>query len=105
MGTLLKPSTQAQRLQTVPWKGYPGISYGLGIANYSGWLGHGGDLFGSKSPAFYLPAQRASLVIFANICPSKNTARNRNPVDVIGNLVTKIISPGNVIPLSSATED
>jgi D-alanyl-D-alanine carboxypeptidase len=103
MGTLLKPSTQAQRLQTVRFKGYPGISYGLGIENLSGWLGHVGDLFGSNSLELYLPSQQASLVIFANLYPSKDLART--PVVALGNVVTKTISPGNVIPLSSAPED
>jgi D-alanyl-D-alanine carboxypeptidase len=103
MGTFLKPSTQAQRLQTVPFKGYPGVSYGLGIEDISGWLGHIGDLFGYNSLELYLPSQQASLVIFANIYPSKNLANV--PVVALGNVVTKTISPGNVIPLSSAPED
>ena len=103
MGTLLKPSTQAQRLQTVPFKGHPGVSYGLGIEDISGWLGHGGELFGSNPLELYLPAQQASLVIFTNIYPTKDPARLPNTV--LGNLVTKAISPGNVIPLSSAPGD
>lgn len=99
MGTLLKPSTRAQRLQTVPFKGHPGVSYGLGIENISGWLGHGGELPGYNSLELYLPSQQTSLVIFTNINPSKNL--RRLPVTVLGNVVTKIISPGNVIPASS----
>jgi D-alanyl-D-alanine carboxypeptidase len=102
MGTLLKPSTQAQRLQAVPYKGYPGWSYGLGIESISGWLGHIGDLPGYNSLELYLPSQQASLVIFANLYQSKNLADN--PVVVLGNVVTKTTSPGNVIPLSSPPE-
>ena len=102
MGTLLKPSTQAQRLQTVPWKGYPGWSYGLGIEKVSGWLGHIGDLPGYNSFEFYLPSRQATLVIFTNLYQSKNLANV--PVVVLGNVVTKTISPGNAIPLSSAPE-
>jgi D-alanyl-D-alanine carboxypeptidase len=102
MGTLLKPSTQAQRLQTVPFKpAPPGISYGLGIEDFSGWLGHAGDIFGYNSFELYLPSQQATLVIFANIWPSKNPDV---AVQVLGNRITKIISPGHVIPVSSAPE-
>jgi D-alanyl-D-alanine carboxypeptidase len=87
----------------VPFKGHPGVSYGLGIENISGWLGHGGELFGSNPLELYLPSQQASLVIFTNIYPSKTYPRLANVV--LGNLVTKTISPGNVIALSSAPED
>jgi D-alanyl-D-alanine carboxypeptidase len=97
MGTLLKPSTQAQRLQTVPFKNEPpGISYGLGIEDYSGWLGHGGDMLGYNSLELYLPSQQATLVIFTNIWPAKNA----EALLVLGNRITKIVSPRNVIPVS-----
>jgi D-alanyl-D-alanine carboxypeptidase len=73
MGTLLKPSTQAQRLQTVPFKHEPpGISYGFGIEDFSGWLGHGGESFGYNSIELYLPSRQATLVIFANICQQES---------------------------------
>jgi D-alanyl-D-alanine carboxypeptidase len=95
-GTLLKPSTQAQRLQFVPFKaGPPGSTYGLGMTNFSGWIGHGGNLSGYSSMALYLPSQRASLVILVNTESSNNP--KLSPNTILGNVVTKIVSPGNVI--------
>ena len=94
-GTLLKPSTQAQRLQTVPTA--PGGSlYGLAIQNYSpGWLGHGGEFPGGNPIELYLPSQQTTLVIFPNIYPGSKDP-DRQPAVVLANLVTKIISAGHV---------
>jgi D-alanyl-D-alanine carboxypeptidase len=101
MGTLLAPTTQAERLETVPYPNEPaGTTYGLGIEGFSGWWGHVGDLYGYNSLELYLPSQRATLVIFANIYPSKDLTRT--PVVVLGNVVSKIISPSHVIPVLDA---
>ena len=100
-GKLLTPKTQAQRLETVPWPNEPeGTVHGLGIQGYSGWLGHVGDLPGSNSVELYLPSQRATMVIFANIYPSKDLTRT--PVVVLANEVSKIISPSHVVPVTEA---
>jgi D-alanyl-D-alanine carboxypeptidase len=95
-GTLVKPSTQAQRLQAVPFKeGPPGSIYGLGIINMSGWIGHGGNLPGYNSIEAYLPSQQATLVIFTNTDTGNHPMLSPNLV--LGNVVTKIVSPTNVI--------
>ncbi|MCY0942629.1 hypothetical protein [Streptomyces antarcticus] len=44
-GRLLTEKTQAERLRTLP-TGVPGISYGLGIPNTNGRLGHNGKIPG-----------------------------------------------------------
>jgi D-alanyl-D-alanine carboxypeptidase len=94
-GTLLKQSTQAERLRTVPFKGGPpGSTYGLGIIDLSGWIGHGGNLPGYTSLEVYLPSQQASLVILVNTEAAKDKL---TPNLVLGQVVTKIVSPGNVI--------
>ena len=100
-GVLLSPPTQAQRLQTVPFKGAPGASYGLGIEGFDGWWGHYGNMLGYNSLEAYLPSQRATLVIFANIWPSKHHPKS-SAAAALSNEVTKIISPSNVIGGSSA---
>jgi D-alanyl-D-alanine carboxypeptidase len=95
-GTLLKPATQAQRLKFVPFKlGPPGSSYGLGITDFSGWIGHGGNLPGYSSMAYYFPAQQATLVLLINT--ESSTGSDQSPNTILANAITKIISPGNVI--------
>ncbi|WP_406347994.1 beta-lactamase family protein [Streptomyces sp. NBC_00144] len=64
-GTLLKPQTQAERLHTLP-TGIPSLTYGLGIFNVTGWIGHNGTLPGYESLTVYLPAQRATMVVLVN---------------------------------------
>jgi D-alanyl-D-alanine carboxypeptidase len=102
-GALLSPATQAERLATVPYPGEPdGTTYGLGLEGFNGWVGHCGDLFGYNSVELYLPSERATLVIFANIYPSQDLTRT--PVVVLANAVSKIVSPANVIPVFDAPE-
>ena len=103
-GALLTPSTQAQRIQTVPYKNEPaGTSYGLGLEGFSGWLGHCGDLIGYNSLELYLPSQQATLVIFTNMFPSKDLSRT--PVVVVANKISKIVTPSNVIPVLDGPPD
>jgi D-alanyl-D-alanine carboxypeptidase len=67
-GTLLTPDTQAERLQTVPL-GPPGkitLSYGLGIIDLNGFLGHNGAILGYGTAAFYLPNADATFVVEGN---------------------------------------
>lgn len=44
-GTLLSPQTQRERLTMLP-TGFPGTSYGLGIFDSDGWIGHNGSIPG-----------------------------------------------------------
>jgi D-alanyl-D-alanine carboxypeptidase len=102
-GRLLSPSSQAQRHHTVPFVGGPpGSSYGLGVIDFSGWIGHGGNLPGYTSLVVYLPAQQMSLVILVNTDSSAEPAMAPNLV--LGNAVTAIISPANVIPPAADSE-
>jgi D-alanyl-D-alanine carboxypeptidase len=66
--TLLTPATQARRLQTkvLGQSSHVTIGYGLGIANFNGFLGHDGAIFGYGSTAIYLPAKDATIVVIGN---------------------------------------
>ncbi|MDT9693031.1 serine hydrolase domain-containing protein [Streptomyces sp. P9(2023)] len=64
-GTLLTPETQAERLDTQPI-GIPNASYGLGIFDVNGWIGHDGSTLGYESLVVYLPEAEATLVILLN---------------------------------------
>ncbi|MFF5448108.1 serine hydrolase domain-containing protein [Streptomyces sp. NPDC012888] len=89
---LLDPATQAQRLKTEN-VGYPGIGYGLGIANINGWLGHNGELPGYETVAARLPSAGATLVIQVN---SDQDGPEGNSSTVLGRAVTEIVTPAHV---------
>ncbi|MEV7726544.1 serine hydrolase domain-containing protein [Streptomyces sp. NPDC087917] len=98
-GRLLKPATQAQRLCTEP-TGFPGVSYGLGIAEFNGWVGHNGDLPGYETIAVGLPATGATLVILIN----SDTDRGGSLSSQVANAVTKIVTPAHVWALPPAAK-
>ncbi|MFJ3204774.1 serine hydrolase domain-containing protein [Streptomyces sp. NPDC086989] len=89
---LLKPATQAQRLRMLP-TGHPGLGYGLGIADFAGWVGHNGELPGYETIAVRLPQDRATLVIVVN---SDVDGKFGNLSSLIANRITKIVTPKHV---------
>jgi D-alanyl-D-alanine carboxypeptidase len=44
----------------------PRVQYGLGILQLGDWVGHDGSIFGYSDMVFYLPQQRATVVVMAN---------------------------------------
>ncbi len=100
-GRLLTRETQAERLRTLPIEGVPGASYGLGILDFNGWLGHNGELPGYETIAARLPAEKATLVVLVN---SDIDYRGKNLSGMIGNAVTSIVTPGHLWPAPVATE-
>ncbi|MFE4699672.1 serine hydrolase domain-containing protein [Streptomyces sp. NPDC056738] len=91
-GTLLSPETQAQRLKTLP-TGFPGTTYGLGIFNASGWIGHNGSLPGYETVTVYLPSKKATLVVMLN---TDITYQGQEPSTLVARAVTEIVTPDNV---------
>lgn len=91
-GTLLSPATQAERLRTLP-TGFPGTSYGLGIFDAGGWIGHNGSLPGYETVTVYLPAKKATLVVMIN---TDITYQGQEPSTLVARAVTEIVTPGNV---------
>lgn len=93
-GSLITPAMQQQRLT---WVTFPPNTnqkkYGLGIGYYNGWLGHTGELPGYNSGAFYLPQQRATIVILVN---SDIPAGADNPVPALWRAFAQILTPNNV---------
>ncbi|MEV7028116.1 serine hydrolase domain-containing protein, partial [Kitasatospora sp. NPDC093558] len=85
-GRLLSPATQAQRLMTLP-TGFPGTSYGLGIFETNGWIGHNGSIPGYETVTVYLPAQRATLVIMINTDAS---AGGQEPSTLLARAITAL---------------
>ncbi|MFK0219502.1 serine hydrolase domain-containing protein [Streptomyces vinaceus] len=100
-GRLLTPRTQAERLKTLPVGVVPGASYGLGILDFNGWLGHNGELPGYETIAAQLPAEKATLVVLVN---SDIDHQGRNLSSLVGNAVTSIVTPDHLWPAPVATE-
>jgi len=91
-GTLLSPETQAQRLKTLP-TGFPGTSYGLGIFETSGWIGHNGSIPGYETVTVYLPSQKATLVVMIN---TDISSQGQEPSTLLARAITQIVTPNNV---------
>ncbi len=91
-GKLLGPETQAERLKTLP-TGFPGTSYGLGIFDANGWIGHNGSIPGYETVTVYLPSQRATLVIMIN---TDVGSRGQEPSTLLARAVTAVATPDNV---------
>ncbi|MYT22411.1 serine hydrolase, partial [Streptomyces sp. SID7760] len=73
--------------------GHPGLGYGLGIADFAGWIGHNGELPGYETIAVRLPQDRATLVIIVN---SDVDGKFGNLSSLVANRITKIVSPKHV---------
>ncbi|MGW6705133.1 serine hydrolase domain-containing protein [Streptomyces sp. NPDC054956] len=91
-GTLLTPATQAERLKTTPI-GIPGASYGLGIFDVQGWIGHDGSLPGYESLTVYLPQAKATMVVLLNTDVLHD---GREPSAFFGEALTGIVTPDHV---------
>ena len=91
-GELLTPATQAQRLKTLP-TGFPGTSYGLGIFETNGWIGHNGSIPGYETVTVYLPSKKATLVIMIN---TDIAYQGQEPSTLLARAVTGVVTPDNV---------
>lgn len=67
-GSLLAPATHALQLKTRILSQSPKVtvSYGMGVTNINGFLGHDGAIFGYGSAMFYLPSRDATIVVLGN---------------------------------------
>ncbi|MFE6361649.1 serine hydrolase domain-containing protein [Streptomyces sp. NPDC057806] len=91
-GKLLSPETQKQRLKTLP-TGHPGTSYGLGIVNSGGWIGHNGSLPGYETVTVYLPSKKATLVLIMN---TDVLHEGQEPSSLVARAITEIVTPKNI---------
>jgi D-alanyl-D-alanine carboxypeptidase len=73
-GDLLSRATQEERLNFMDAR--EGTRYGLGIMDYKGFLGHGGDIPGFSNAAFYNPSMDVTIVLSLN--------KNPNYIDFAG---------------------
>ncbi|MGW5397737.1 serine hydrolase domain-containing protein [Streptomyces sp. NPDC003952] len=101
-GPLLKPGTQAERMRALP-TGYPGVGYGLGIAEVNGWVGHNGELPGYETVAAELPQDHAVLVVIVNSDEDRDQD-DGSLSTLIGRTVTEIATPDHVWSLPAEAQ-
>jgi D-alanyl-D-alanine carboxypeptidase len=86
-GQLLSAATQKERLSFVntglswlekPW------GYGLGVADYSGFLGHSGVIFGYTSWMAYQPQTGATIIVLTNLYL---TANHTGPAEELARVI------------------
>ncbi|MDI1464507.1 serine hydrolase domain-containing protein [Catellatospora sp. KI3] len=65
-GSLLSPAMRRELLRTTPIAPNAGVSYGLGIADWGGWLGHNGTILGYNAAMFYEPKTGSVIVVETN---------------------------------------
>ena len=66
-GDLLEPATQRGRMRSDVMTGEPEfVRYGQGVVFLGEWCGHNGTIFGFSSEMFYLPEERATIVVNVN---------------------------------------
>ncbi|MDJ0384623.1 serine hydrolase domain-containing protein [Streptomyces sp. G-G2] len=97
---MVSAATQRQRLKTLTTT-IPDAGYGLGIFTTEGWTGHNGSLPGYESLTVYLPSAKATMVVVLN---TDTNYKDSEPSTVIGQAITKIVSPGNVYTLPGEPE-
>jgi D-alanyl-D-alanine carboxypeptidase len=66
-GAGLPPQIAAQRQSWTPFTSTGvRLQYGLGITQLGDWVGHDGSIFGYSNMVFYLPAEKATVVVMLN---------------------------------------
>jgi len=95
---LLSAKTQRIRAASVAGPGDP-VTYGIGLLNVHQWIGHNGSLPGYQTLALYRPRTKTTIVALINTdVPSAGSA----PGTLIGEAITRVISPRNVYTLPAA---
>jgi D-alanyl-D-alanine carboxypeptidase len=92
-GTLLTPQTQRERLRfaPVPVDSRLPVSYGLGIMNVAGFVGHNGAVYGYSTWMLYDSESQGSLVVLAN--RGENTTEYAAPIAVD---IIEVLYPGRI---------
>jgi D-alanyl-D-alanine carboxypeptidase len=95
---LLGAAMQRERARSVAGAGDP-ITYGLGLFNVHGWIGHNGSLPGYQTLALYRPQTRTTIVALINTDIQRTS---QAPSTLVGEAITKVISPKHVYTLPAA---
>lgn len=91
-GAGLPPQIAAQRQSWSPLT-TTGVrlQYGLGITQLGDWVGHDGSIFGYSDMVFYLPAQKATVVVMVNAADG-----NEAPAQALWGDIVKLLYPDSL---------
>jgi D-alanyl-D-alanine carboxypeptidase len=92
-GKTLTPAIQKERERFIAAEGLEPARYGFALFNIAGWIGHNGSLPGYQSVTVYSPKLKTTMVILLN---SDISATDEEPSTLVGQAITKVISPHNV---------
>jgi D-alanyl-D-alanine carboxypeptidase len=95
---LLSARTQRVRAASVAKVQEP-ITYGLGLFNVHGWIGHNGSLPGYQTIALYRSQTRTTIVALIN---TDIEAHGYAPSTLVGQAITSVISPKHLYTLPAA---
>jgi D-alanyl-D-alanine carboxypeptidase len=87
-GKLLKPATQKERLT---WYSSvaPNLGYGLAIADFSGFIGHNGQIPGYQSFMGYMPEKDATIIVLTNLFAAPDGSE---PADSLAKVIRQNLS-------------
>jgi D-alanyl-D-alanine carboxypeptidase len=90
-GQLLSAATQRERLSWIPfkgasWVGHDTASYGLGVADFGGVIGHNGQIAGFQSFLGYQPQKAATIVVLTNLYAALDGSK---PADDLEKVIQK----------------
>jgi D-alanyl-D-alanine carboxypeptidase len=87
-GKLLKPETQKERL--IWYSQLPGsLGYGLAIADFTGFVGHNGQLPGYQSFMGYMQAKDETIIVLTNLYAAPDGSE---PADILARIIMKDLS-------------
>jgi D-alanyl-D-alanine carboxypeptidase len=91
-GAGLPPQIAAQRQSWTPLT-TTGVrlQYGLGITQLGDWVGHDGSIFGYSDMVFYLPTQKATVVVMVNAADG-----NEVPAQALWGDIVKLLYPNSL---------
>jgi D-alanyl-D-alanine carboxypeptidase len=93
-GAQLSPALQKQRLAWVTFRPLkPGNTYGLGIIDKSGWIGHEGSIPGYTTMSYYLPSEDATMIVLVNTDVKTD---GKSPALALFRDLAAIVTPSNV---------
>jgi D-alanyl-D-alanine carboxypeptidase len=95
---LISAATQRERAASVAGPGDP-VTYGIGLFNVHQWIGHNGSLPGYQTLALYRPQTRTTIVALIN---TDVEHEGNAPSTLVGEAITKVISPKHVYTLPAA---
>jgi D-alanyl-D-alanine carboxypeptidase len=91
-GEGLTPDMAAQRQDWTPLSNSGvRLQYGLGITQLGDWVGHDGSIFGYSDLVFYLPEQKATVVVMANAANGESV-----PAQALWGEVVKLMYPDSL---------